>query len=61
MCPLMMRRWGRVACDDLVMFRGEWLMHHWERVIWFKLMEQKKDIGRPKVALMEIIKKWNVN
>ena len=55
MCPLMMRRRERVACDDLVMFKGEWLMHHWERVIWFKLMEQKKkDIGWPKVALMEI-------
>lgn len=40
-----MKSWGRVTWDDLVMFRGEQLMHS-ERESLFKLRERKKGRGR---------------
>ena len=43
-----MKRWGRVTLDGLFMFKGQRLMHQWERVNCFKLREQKIGWGRPK-------------
>ena len=42
MCSLLIEIWRRVACIGLVIFRGEWLMHWWERVSLFMLRERKK-------------------
>ena len=52
------KKWGRVIWDGLVIFRGELLMHQWERVSWINLREQKKKCRRrPKITLMEVVKR----
>ena len=48
--------WGRVTWDDLVKFRGEWFLHWWERMSLFKL-RKKKNSGRPKITLAEVVKR----
>ena len=50
-------RWGRAAWDGLVKFRGKWLLHQWERVSLFKLRKQKKSKARPKITLVQVVKK----
>ena len=42
--PINEKRWGKVIWDGLVIFRGELLMHQWERVSWINLREQKKNV-----------------
>ena len=49
-----MKRWERVTLDGLFMFIGQRLMHQRERVSCFKLREQKKGKGRPKISLIEV-------
>ena len=49
-----MKTWGRFTWDGLVMFRWEQLiMHQSER-------ENEKGIGRPKITLVELIKKKKI-
>ena len=38
---LLMKIWGWVAWNDLIMFRWEKFMHQWEIVSWFMLREQE--------------------
>ena len=52
-----MKRWGRVAWDGLIMFRGARLMHKWERVSWFKLKEWRNVEENQKTKLVELVKK----
>ena len=42
--------WGRVTWDGLIIYKGEWLMHQLGRVNWFK-SRGKKCKGRPKISL----------
>ena len=39
------------------MFKWERLMHQLESVCWFKLREWKKGRGRPRITLVEVVKK----
>ena len=56
-----MKRWGRVAWDGLIMFRGARLMHKWERVSWFKLKEWRNVEENQKTKLVELVKKRYLN
>lgn len=49
------KRWERATWDDLVIYKGKWLMHQLGRVNWSK-SKGKKCKGRPKIALT-VVKK----
>ena len=44
----------------MAIFRGEQLMHKWERVSWFMLRERKKGRGRQKLTLIVVKKNMSI-
>ena len=47
----------RVGYKEYVIFKGERLVHQWERMNWFKLNDWKKGRGRPKITFHRSSKK----